>query len=255
MANTNQTRVSVCFVVPISSSVNPKEIRAAYNELRRQIVQFANAITRDPNSIVTHTVITNDVNPPAAALDQPALAKVAELQSIKVPKEIETAATPPAKRELPVPAFEDDEKPHIVAHTWVPTAAPANPGAKAEKPKKVEPPKVEKPAKAEKPKKVEPAPEPEPAPAPVAAPTPTAAMLERDLKVVFENLKRTEKSVTIMTFLVAEQGKELTVEQIVNGTKLDKTQISSWLAITGKTIKGLENVKRGVYKFTPINVI
>lgn len=251
MANTNQTRVSVCFVVPISSSVNPKEIRAAYNELRRQIVQFANAITRDPNSIVTHTVITNDVNPPAAALDQPALAKVAELQSIKVPKEIETAATPPAKRELPVPAFEDDEKPHIVAHTWVPTAAPANPGAKAEKPKKVEPPKVEKPAKAEKPKKVEPT--PEPAPEPPVAPAPVVALLpEATLAAIFKDLKRTEKSVTIMTFLVNEQGKDLTVEQIVNGTKLDKTQISSWLAITGKTIKGLENVKRGVYKFTPV---
>lgn len=251
MANINQTRVSVCFVVPISSSVNPKEIRAAYNELRRQIVQFANAITRDPNSIVTHTVITNDVNPPAAALDQPALAKVAELQSIKVPKEIETAATPPAKRELPVPAFEDDEKPHIVAHTWVPTAAPANPGAKAEKPKKVEPPKVEKPAKSEKPKKVEPT--PEPAPEPPAAAAPVVALLpEATLAEIFKDLKRTEKSVTIMTFLVGEQGKDLTVEQIVNGTKLDKTQISSWLAITGKTIKGLENVKRGVYKFTPV---
>ena len=203
---TTKSKVSVCFVVPITTAANGKEVRAAYAELRRQIVQFANAITRDPNVIITHAAVTPDPSDLGTAIKLPADSKIAEIQSIAVPKAPETPATSKKDREIPAPPEEDEEKPHIQINQWTP---------------------------------------PQPS-APKAVEVPSTATLDK----IFENLKRTEKSLIVVKFLITQAGKELTVDDIVTGTKLDKTQVASWLAATSESIAGLEKVKRGVYKLT-----
>ena len=202
----NKNKISICFVAPIAIGASPKETRAAYKELHRQIVQFANAITRDPNAIIVHSSLTPNSESLDAALESPADSKIAELQSIATPREVDTPETPPKKRELPIPPVdEDEEKPHVIAGGWTP---------------------------------------PEP-----STPKPVTVTKDTIIDKIFENLKRSAKSVTIVEYLVVNAGKELTVDDLVKGTKLEKPQVANWLSQTGESITGLTKVKRGTYRF------
>ena len=215
----NKSQVSVCFTVPITTAGNAKEVRAAYTELRKQIVQFANAITRDPNVVVTHSVMSNLDETNKAAIANPANGKIAELQSVSVPRVPDTAKTPKKKREIPEPDVdEDEEKPRVQAGEWTPSIKSAD----SKKPLVSSEPAVA-----------------------TAKLIDTKAVTDK----IFTDLKRTGNSVTIVEYLVSNHDKELTPDDIITGTKLERQQVSNWLAITGDRIPGLEKVKRGVYKF------
>ena len=71
------------------------------------------------------------------------------------------------------------------------------------------------------------------------------------LEKVFADLKRTEKSVKIVSVFAANSGIDLSIDRLVRDTGLNKNDLSSWLAQTGKRIKAITNPSRGVYKFDP----
>lgn len=84
--------------------------------------------------------------------------------------------------------------------------------------------------------------------APVAV-TPVTEIIDK----IFENLKRTGKSLTIVTAF-AEAGKEMGLEELMTATKLSKNDICSWLNQTGKSVKAIVKTARGIYKLDPDKV-
>ena len=52
---------------------------------------------------------------------------------------------------------------------------------------------------------------------------------------------------SIITAL-AKAGGEVTIDQLMKATKLNKNDVTSWLAQTGKKVKAVENTGRGKYQ-------
>lgn len=70
------------------------------------------------------------------------------------------------------------------------------------------------------------------------------------IEKIFVELKRTEKSLCIITAL-AKAGKEMNWEEIMSATNLNKNDLSSWFSQTGKKVKAIVKTGRGTYKFDP----
>ena len=68
---------------------------------------------------------------------------------------------------------------------------------------------------------------------------------------VFEKLKRTEKSKSMLRVFITNSGNDLDLERLVNESGLGRADVNSWLAQTGKRIPAITNPARGVYKFDP----
>ena len=71
------------------------------------------------------------------------------------------------------------------------------------------------------------------------------------LDTIFRTLKRTSKSEKILKYLIDNAGTDMTIEQLMVGASINKNDLSSWLAQTGKKIPAITNPSRGVYKFNP----
>lgn len=91
-------------------------------------------------------------------------------------------------------------------------------------------------------------------PAPALVETIPALDEERMLDIVFKNLKRTQKSLSIVRYLVQNSGNELTVDELSAGASVPKNDLSSWLAVTGNKIPAITRPSRGIYKFNPDNL-
>jgi hypothetical protein len=71
------------------------------------------------------------------------------------------------------------------------------------------------------------------------------------LSNLFSNLKRTQKSESILKYFVQNSGADLTIEQISEGASLSKSDLASWLAQTATKIPAITKPARGIYKFNP----
>ena len=90
-----------------------------------------------------------------------------------------------------------------------------------------------------------------PTPQPVAVEPENADPVANLVDRVFDNLKRTEKSVRIIGTFARNSGNDMSIEQLVNETGLSKNDVCAWLAQTGKKVKCVTNPSRGTYKFDP----
>ena len=77
---------------------------------------------------------------------------------------------------------------------------------------------------------------------------------EQTLDIIFRDLKRTQKSVNIVKFLVQNSGAELTFDELAAGAGITKNDLSSWMAVTSPRIPAITRPSRGVYKFNPNNL-
>ena len=205
-----QSKVSLCFIVPLNSAADSTEVRATYKELHRQVTEFANAITRDPNVLVNHSVVSPDPKDLKEVPLQPVYSKVAATQAVRKPK---------PEKELPEPdtAKFDDEPPRIKAMTdWKPTTAAARP---------VQPPIQPTPA------------------------TPVKVDTKATVDKIFEKLKRTTKSAAIVEYMASRNGNTMTVEEIAKGSGYDARAVNNWLGQTAPDIKNVKKTGRGIYTF------
>jgi hypothetical protein len=74
------------------------------------------------------------------------------------------------------------------------------------------------------------------------------------MDIVFKDLKRTQKSLSIIKYLIQNSGVDLTVDQIAIGASVTKLDLSSWLSMTGTKIPAIVRVSRGCYRFNPNNL-
>ena len=224
-----KAKLSVLFLVPLETLTDSKAVKEGYKEIARQIMEFAASIEKDPNILITHSVVSEDIKDMKPVVDNLADSKLASLQAMKQPK---TSKIP-----KPVNKKEDDEfaeKPHIVIHDdWKPTTTPNKPVVKAE-------------VKSENPIN-------ETLLAIDAAISPKANVTnlpdDTILNSLFENIKKTEKSQVILKYLVDNRDTDITTSALVAGTKLDNNGVGSWLQTTGKLIKAISSPKRGYWRF------
>lgn len=219
----DQMKVSVCFAVPVASAT-PKEVKAAYKELAKQITAFSEAVILDSNILALHSNVHTMT--PGSPVPFTADYKIAELQtiskkvtsgksSVDKPKQDSVATVAPEENE------DEDflEKPRVVAGHWEPPAGAGKPVIEVE--------------------------------AVVSTATPTSDNGTAIKEAIFKKSRRTEKSEAIVDFFIAQKNAEVTLDDISKKTKLGKQDISVWFQSTGKTIKGIGKVKgkRGVYIF------
>jgi hypothetical protein len=224
MAKTPKSSIKVVFTSPVESITDKALVKAAYKDLCKQITTLAEAIAVDPNVLISHSivdtgsVVTSEI--PVATVD----AKIAELQttSARISSGKSPAVTPGYKskfepsvvdvEEVPDP----EETPHIKVGHWVPpttnTPKPVIPVSSA-----------------------------------VSAPTVDAAGIKT---TIFSKLRKSSNSLAIIDFLVANANKEVSIEEIATGAKLEKSAVNGWLAQTGKEVKAItKGEKRGHYIF------
>ena len=73
----------------------------------------------------------------------------------------------------------------------------------------------------------------------------TDTTLKGKLEVtIFSNLKKTEKSSKIVEYFLSNINKEVSIDDIASGTKLDKSAVNSWLAQTSKEIKAIQKCEK-----------
>jgi len=77
---------------------------------------------------------------------------------------------------------------------------------------------------------------------------------EEILNIIFKDLKRTEKSLKIVKFLVQNAGTELTADEVSEGTAITKNDLSSWFSMTGNRIPAITRPSRGCFKLNPNNL-
>lgn len=214
-------KVSVCFVAPVDSN-EKNAVKTAYRDVGEQIIKFAEALKLDPNVVIAHSVVSNDVSDLKACaynIANPANVKIAELQTInaKIGKKL-SSLDKPNQPSTEVPGMketlDENDPPRVVAVDW--KAAQA---------------KVDKVATAP------------------STPTPAPAVNDEALtKAVLANFDRlTEKTRTLVAYFVKNKDKEVTKADIVKGSGLADPDVTSWLAVPAKNIKALTNPKRGSY--------
>jgi hypothetical protein len=231
----------MCFVSSVEVTGDSKSVKAAYKDLTKQIVDFAQAVILDPNILVTHSSVTADppkvIIPTTTNLADP---KIAELQTIskKITSGKSSLDDPKNMKGMNVPEEPEDEleeKPRIVTHTeWTPVNI-----------KNTAKPKVEQP------KQVKPMPEPVTETESVTPRhiTESSSTDEALINKVFETLRKTTNSQAVIKYFVANRDTEVTKQSIVEATGLDGITIGAWFAQTGKTVKAIENTGRGKYRF------
>jgi hypothetical protein len=223
----SKIKVSVCFVAPVDST-EKTAVKTAYRDVGQQIIKFAEALKLDPNIIIAHSVVSDDVNDLKACaynIANPANVKIAELQTIntKVAKKL-SSVDKPQQPDTEVPGMKDEldenDPPRIKAVDWKPAFT-----------------KVEKAATSDT------------SPAQLPAPAVSSAVSDEVLtKAVLANFDRlTEKTRTLVTFFVKNKDKKVTKAEIVKGSGLADPDVTSWLAVPSKNIKALTNPERGFY--------
>jgi predicted GNAT family acetyltransferase len=238
----NKYKVSICFVSEIESMSDPAQVKAAYKDLRGQIAKFAEYSASDPNIIISHSVVSDDPKDMKAVARTVASVKIAELQSInqRILKG-KTAITDPeykskfepndaAPQEVEFERVDPDEKPHIIQQKqpWVPPSIKQKqPWVPPSRPVEVE---VAQEAKS------------------VADPTLNPNIKGKMEVEIFSKLRKTDKSMAIVKYLLDNPDKEVSVSEIATGAKLENVDVNNWLAQTGKKIKAIKSgEKRGHY--------
>lgn len=221
--NKNKQSVSVTFISEVDSFTDTAQLRAAYKDLSKQIQSFAESLATDQNIIISHSKL-NGMGEVAGTVD----AKIAELQTIntKIAKgqssitdpSYKSKFEPKVKEVKPEAAEEDDnDPPRVRAVAWTPPQ-----------------------------KNI---------PAPITAAAPVTKVVDATLKgkmevTIFSSLKKTEKSSAIVGYFLSNPDKNLTVDEIAKGAKLDNKAVSIWLATTAKeSVKAIKNVGRGTWFF------
>ena len=237
------SKVALFLQVPVDVS-NAKDVKAAKELLLQQLKDYAAAAEKDPNVIIMDMVFILSPDDYAKRSEDNVNVHLAELMAerqtpLAVPrkpkdttedvKPVPDKVLKPAKKEKKQEAEEvdPDEKPHVKAADWTKLKEQAEAQVATET--SVSKVKVTKPV-------------------PVA---------DDDVKFIidkiFENLKRTEKSVTVLTAF-AKAGGEVTLDDLARATKLEKGDICSWLNQTGKKVKAIESTGRGKYRLNPDKV-
>ena len=220
--------VLVSFMAPVADAGDRTQIKAAYEELADQILAHAKALEKDKNVIILDSIIvTTPTEVPDYFATRPVNVDLANRMATRtftntLKGGVKPTPTPaPVKNTKEEPAAEEPERPVVVAEPI--------------------------PVKATAPK---PAAAPEAVVAKVAAP---AAPPADDLKVkitekIFEDLKRTQKSIVLVDVFAKNPGVEITTEDIRKASGLTDNDVNSWLNQTGTKIKALTKPGRGRWK-------
>jgi hypothetical protein len=237
----NTMKLGIIFEAPFTNDKFDKHSTApAFASLRDQIITYADALKKDPNVIIVDAFAITEPGDYGKRATQPADSHIAELKAQQ---------TENINKETPKPATKTAKAP-----ATGPVTAPVKVAAKVKA--AVEPEKKQKTAVVEK-KAMEgisfgpgarALEDEDTKPAKSAKAAAVAAEdVDAVLDKIFENLKRTEKSVTIVTAL-AKAGGEVSTADLVKATKINGNDLGSWLSQTGKSIKALEKVGRGKYR-------
>jgi hypothetical protein len=216
--------ISVTFISEVESITDKSEVRAAYTDLRKQIATFAEASAADPNIVISHSAINNLTGNPADS-------KIAELQTIN-------ARIEQNKTAITDPNYQSKFEPK---------------GVEVEEAEETDPDEVPR-------VKAGPWPPPKSSSSPVPPPSPTPVVVDAALKgkmevTIFSKLKKTEKSRAIIDYFLNNLDKEVSVDAIAKGTKIDNKSVSIWLSTTAsKSVKAIKNVSRGVWMFDSTKV-
>jgi len=232
MAKKQVSSVNVTFVSPVTSITDKSEIKAAYKDLCKQITSLAESIAADPNVIISHSSLSGPGITPVEIV--PVDTKIAELQAVgkRVATGKSVAVVPGYKSKFDSDATDEEEvkdpeeRPRVKICDWVKTSEPVE--KVQEKPTHWEPPQ----AKTE-----------------VAKPVDTALKGKMEV-TIFSKLRKTENSQKIVGYFLSNMDKEVSIDDIAAGTKLEKGIVTSWLAQTGKGLKAISSgEKRGHYIF------
>jgi hypothetical protein len=195
-------------------SSDSKVVRAAYKELASQVLRFAEAIKIDSNIMIVHTTVSEDLKDLKACTHTIVDPKLAELQTIN--KKVASGKSAVDNPNQPITELSKGFEDEPARVTSMPMSEW----------------KEEKEA--------------------VSIPVVDVDKLKEKLLEQFQRL--TTKTKAVIEFLANNHDKEVTSEEIATGAKLEAKEITSWLSQTGKTVKALENVKRGVYKLNSTKV-
>ncbi|CAK0748554.1 hypothetical protein CCP3SC5AM1_1520007 [Gammaproteobacteria bacterium] len=220
-------KLAIHFEIPVENIADKVQVREAKNKLVESINTYSDSLKLDPNILVVDMVIIAKPEDYLTRADTPVNAHIAELMASKTDAINKNAKK---KSDLPVPstskpkAKDDDEPPRVKAMTM---------------------------------EEIKAAQEEESIPAPKVKPV-VKQTADDDVKVitdkVFEKLKRTEKSVAIISAF-AKAGKEVTIDELAKLANIpNRKDVSSWLAQTSKKIKAIEMLGGGVYKLNPDKV-
>lgn len=225
--------------VPVEEPYNKDSFKLAAGLLAQQVKDYAAAIEKNPNCIIPDVCFITTPADIEKSLSNPVNTHLAELMAAKAPPKV--TATKATKKlpevkgiEINREPEEEQEVPVVKAMTVAEYKDARAQAIIAEE---------EAQLAAAKPQK-----------AVVTAKSAPAATTEDPVKIVidkiFENLKRTEKSVNIVTAF-AKAGKEMTLDELMKDTKLNKNDLCSWLNQTGKNVKAIMKTGRGLYKLDP----
>ena len=210
--------VLVSFMAPVADAGDKTQVKAAYEELADQIMAHAKALEKDKNVIILDSIIvTTPTEIPDYFATRPVNVTLADRMATRTftaTLKGGTKPAPTAKKADVTPAPEaETERPVVVA---------------------------------------EPIPEKVVLPKPVLSVAPAKAA-EVDLKVkitekIFEDLKRTQKSIVLVDVFAKNPGVEITTEEIRKSSNLTDNDVNSWLNQTGTKIKALTKPGRGRWK-------
>lgn len=216
--------------VSVEEPYNKDSFKLAAGLLAQQVLDYAKAIEKNPNCIIPDVCFITTPEDVEKSLGNPVNTHLAELMAAKAP--------PKATRKV-VEGVRINQEPEVPVVTAMSVDEYQSARAKAimaeEAAQGVPPLPKTKATVTVKGAAAEPANDP------------VAFAIEK----IFEDLKRTEKSVNIVTAFAKAGGTELTLDQIMKATKLDKNDICSWLNQTGKSVKAIVKTGRGLYKFDP----
>jgi hypothetical protein len=213
-------KVALHFEVPYEEQ-NKDSFKACLGVLAQQAIDYGKALELNANALIPDVVVILTPEDYLKRADTPVNVELAQLMAQKAPPKT-------SKKKVEVTREEEDNDPPVVKAMSVDQY-------KTEKAKAIiaEEAAQEKSVVTAK-----------------STPAPTVDLVKQVTDKIFENLKRTEKSVTIVTAF-AKAGKELTLDELMKATKLNKNDICSWLNQTGKNVKAIEKTGRGLYKFNP----
>lgn len=226
MTNKPKAKVSVCFISPLESMQDTRGVKAAYKDLCKQISAFAEAISADPNKIVTHSVVSEDPADMVPVGQNPADVKIIELQAInkRMAKGKSQAVDANYKSKFEPNSrvvADDEDTPRVVAVDW------------NELKNTQQKPAVTTPSKA------------------TTAVTDTPAATpdkEKMLAALLDGKRKTEKSIAIFNFLIDKADLEVTTNDIAEASGLSNIDVSIWFSSTGSDVAAIERVgKRGKY--------
>ena len=226
------SKVALYLEVPVENPYDKDSFKIAVDLLAEHAIQYGKLVEKNPNIVIADTVLIMKPEDYMNRADTPVNLQLAEAMSHKGPgpKPAKKKVEPVVIRDEEDEAESDEGPPVVQAKSvaeYKSTKAKAIIAEEADQEKSVVTVKS------------------------TVVPTPDAAQELTDK--IFEKLSRTKKSVTIISAF-AKAGKEMTLEELMKVTKLNKNDVSSWLNQTGKTVKAIVKLSRGLYKFDPDQV-